>query len=155
LDLQTSVVIKRRPEEVWSYLGAISNVPKWDRGVARVQQTSAEPPGIGFQFDTLAHPSGKDHDGSKGKMSYRISDADPIRGCTVQLTNSDGNARFFKTAEWRFRVEPEGLGSKVFCVAHFKLRFPYILLSPVLYGMKKAIRSDLEKLKEVIETGDL
>ena len=155
MQLETWVVIDRRPEEVWSYLGEISNVPKWDRGVGQVQRTSTAPPGVGFQFDTLGHPAGKSDDGSKGKMSYRIADADPVRGCTVQLTSSEGNARFFKMAEWHFRVEPEGAASKVFCSARFKLRFPYILLAPVFYGMKRAIRSDLEKLKEVLEAYDV
>jgi hypothetical protein len=30
-------------------------------------------------------------------MSYRIVRADPIEGCTVELTNADGNARYFKS----------------------------------------------------------
>jgi hypothetical protein len=84
-------------------------------------------------------------------MSYRIADADPIRGCTIQLTSSSGNARFFRTAEWRFRVEPAIEGSSVICAADFKLRFPYIFLAPIFRGMKKAIHSDLENLKQALE----
>jgi hypothetical protein len=151
MHLETAIVIHRTPEEVWSYLGDISNVSQWDRGVAAVRETSPLPPGVGFEFDTLAHPKGKDHAGEWGKMSYRIADADPIRGCTIQLTSSSGNARFFRTAEWRFRVEPAIEGSSVICAADFKLRFPYIFLAPIFRGMKKAIHSDLENLKQALE----
>ena len=151
MNLETSVYVQRTPEAVWAYLGDISNVAKWDRGVARVQQTSMTSPGVGLEFDTLGHSGPLDNEGNRGKMSYRISEADPAHGCTVQLTSSDGNARFFKTAEWRFRVEPADGGSTVYCVAHFKLKFPYIVLAPVFYAMKKAIHSDLIKLKQVLE----
>jgi hypothetical protein len=71
----------------------------------------------------------------------------------VQLTSRDGNARFFKEAEWRFNVEPVAEGARVICAAHFKLRFPYIVLAPVFYGMGGAIRADLENLKRVLEHG--
>ena len=153
MDLESSVYVQRNPEAVWAYLGDIANVSKWDRGVARVQPTSSVSPGVGFEFDTLAYSGPKDSDGNKGKMSYRIAEADPVRGCTVQLTSSGGNARFFKTAEWRFRVEPAVGGAQVFCVAHFKLRFPYVFLAPVFYGMNRAIRSDLDRLKLALENG--
>jgi hypothetical protein len=149
--LEATVLIHRTPERVWAYLGDVSNVPKWDRGVAKVRQISSTQPGIGFEFDTLAHPSRGNAGQDPGKMSYRITDADPARGCTVQLTSSEGNARFFKTAEWRFQVMPAAEGSLVVCAAQFTLRLPYILLTPIFYGMKKAIRSDLENLKRAIE----
>jgi uncharacterized protein YndB with AHSA1/START domain len=151
MELEANVIIRRTPEEVWAYLSNVSNVSEWDRGVAATRPTSFNAPGVGFEFDTLAHP-GKDGPGQeRGKMSYRISDADPARGCTVQLTSRDGNARFFKEAEWRFNVEPVAEGSRVICAAHFKLRLAYSVLAPMFYGMKRAIRSDLENLKRILE----
>jgi hypothetical protein len=84
-------------------------------------------------------------------MSYRITEADPAVGCTVQLTSSSGNARFFKTAEWRWRVVPAPEGACVICAAHFQLRFPYVILAPVFWAMRKGIRSDPEHLKSVLE----
>ena len=84
-------------------------------------------------------------------MSYRVTEADPVRGSTVQLTSTSGNARFFQSAEWRFRVEHAPEGACVICVANFKLRFPYLILAPIFYAMNKAIRSDLEHLKRTLE----
>jgi uncharacterized protein YndB with AHSA1/START domain len=151
MKIEGAITIGRPPEEVWAYLGDVSNVSKWDRGVAATRPTSSGAPGVGFEFDTLAHPGAGGHDQERGKMSYRISEADPASGCTVQLTSRDGNARFFKEAEWRFNVEPVPEGSRVVCAAHFKLRFPYLVLAPVFYGMSRAIRSDLENLKRILE----
>ncbi|HEV2134184.1 MAG TPA: hypothetical protein VGR47_07965 [Terracidiphilus sp.] len=85
-------------------------------------------------------------------MSYRITDIDPVRGCTIQLTSNTGNARFFRTAKWRFRVEPEAMGSRVFCTADFRLRFPYHILAPIFFFMKSAIRRDLESLRHRLES---
>jgi len=137
---------------VWAYLGDVSNVAQWDRGVAATEATSPAAPGVGFEFDTLALRNGKPAENGWGKMSYRITQIDPVNGCTVQLTSNTGNARYFKSAAWRFRVEAESGGSRVFCTAEFTLRWQYVLLAPVLYGMKNAIRTDLEQLKRVLES---
>ena len=37
MNLEATVLIHRTPERVWAYLGDASNVPKWDRGVAKVR----------------------------------------------------------------------------------------------------------------------
>lgn len=150
--LETSVVIRRSPDDVWAYLGDVNNVARWDRGVASTKTSSAMPPGVGFEFDTIARSPRTASQADYGKMSYRITDIDPIRGCTIQLTSKIGNARFFETAKWRFRVEAETVGSRVFCTADFRLRFPYQILAPVFFFMKSAIRRDLESLREQLES---
>lgn len=150
--LESSVVIRRSPEEVGAYLSDVKNVAQWDRGVASTQVTAGAQPGVGFEFDTLARSPRTEKQKEWGKMSYRITEADPVRGCTVQLTSNTGNARFFRTAEWRFRVEPDEAGSRVICAAAFQLRFPYQVLAPVFFFMKRAIRRDLEALRERLET---
>lgn len=149
--LEANVIIHRPPDQVWNYLGNVSNISAWDRGVAATQSTAKAPAGVGFEFDTLAHPRGNSPSGDWGKMSYRITGADPVHGCTVQLTSSTGNARYFKSAEWRFRVQAVPDGSQVFCAAHFTLRARYMILAPVFLMMKRAIRDDLENLKRVME----
>lgn len=151
--LETSIVIHRSPDEVWAYLGDVNNVARWDRGVASTEITSATPPAIGFEFDTLARSPRTAKEKDWGKMSYRVTDIDPVRGCTIQLTSKTGNARFFRNAEWRFRVEPDRLGSRVFCAADFRLRFPWQILAPVFFFMKSAIRRDLENLRQQLESG--
>lgn len=151
--LETSVVIHRPPDEVWAYLGDVKNIAQWDRGVAGTEITGTMAPGVGFEFDTFARSPRTAREKDWGKMSYRITDIDPVRGCTIQLTSNSGNARFFRAAKWRFRVESDAIGSRVFCTADFHLRFPYQILAPVFFFMKSAIRRDLEKLREQLECG--
>ena len=149
--LQADVYIARPAEEVWAYLGDVSNVAKWDRGVAATQVTSTAPPGVGFQFDTLALRNGGLAAGDWGKMSYRIASVDPVNGCTIELTSRTGNARYFRSAWWNFRVETERDGARVYCTAEFRLKLRYCFFGPVFLGMKSAIRRDLESLKLRIE----
>lgn len=155
MKLESSVYIRRPVDDVWAYLGDVSNVAAWDRGVQRTESDFNSRPGVGFQFDTFAHPRGNSPDGSWGKMSYRITNIDPVSGCTIQLTSTKGNARFFKSAEWRFRVQAESDGSRVFCAAVFSLKWRYLFLAPIFFSMNRAIRADLEQLKAKLEADSL
>ena len=78
MQLASSIVIERSPEQVWAFLGDPANVAKWDRGVAHVETNSSAPPGVGFELDTIAPSDFKLPD--KGRMSYRIREANPEAG---------------------------------------------------------------------------
>lgn len=145
MHLETRILVNRPPADVWAYLGDVSNVPKWDRGVESVRQISNHT-GAGLEFETFARSGPQ-----RGRMAYRILEADPARGCTIALTNSDGNARYFKRAQWRFQVHPDAQGSCVTCVVDFKLRLRYFFLAPILMTMRRAIHRDLESLKAALE----
>jgi hypothetical protein len=121
--LESKILIHRSPEQVGKYLGDISNISQWDRGVARSQQTSQsspESPRVEFEFETLGHGETEEKQ-NRGRMSYRISEIAPDH-CTVQLTSTRGNARFFKTAQWDFHVSPAPNGTWLTCAADFTLR---------------------------------
>ncbi len=151
---EASIVIGRPAQQVWDFLGDISNVSRWDRGVARAEAVHGSQPGVGFEFDTFAHPKGADSKGEWGKMSYRITEIDPVRGCSVELTSMTGNARYFRSGVWRFRAEEVPGGSRVFSEVSFKLRPMYLFLAPMfLLFWRRAIRTDLESLKRVLEKG--
>jgi uncharacterized protein YndB with AHSA1/START domain len=148
MHLEQSVVIKRKPEEVWNFLGSVETIARWDRGVERTSTTrrASESP-VGLEFDTFAEGLGSD----KGKMSYRIVDVGTDH-CTVQLTNSIGNARYFKRASWTFETRPDPNGTLLICTADFVTRLRYSFLAPLLYIKRSAISIDLECLKRVIES---
>lgn len=151
--LHSTIAVSRPPEEVWAYLGNHTNVPAWDRGVASTRANPNTPPGVGFEFDTFRDSTGSGSEAARGRMSYRVTETDPLNGCVIQLISSDGNARYFKQAEWRFNVSPAPEGASIACAAVFKLRFRYIFLAPVLFLMRNAIHRDLVSLKQALEHG--
>src|SRR5262245_11664096 len=150
MHLESRIRIERPPELVWSFLSEVSNIPKWDRGVAAVH-SAAGVTGVGSEFDTVADvdaPSAQ----SNGRMSYRIADVDPDRHqCRVELTSRDGNARYFKHASWTFRAVGADGGTLLICSVDFVLRARWLVLAPVLYVMRRAITNDLRRLKAVLE----
>jgi hypothetical protein len=154
VQLHSSILIHRTPEQVWSFLGDPANVPKWDRGVAGVEENQSQPIGVGYEFKTVAHDRLNLSD--QGRMTYRIKESNPAAGrCIVELASTTGNARFFKTAEWRFDVRAASEGSALKCTAAFTLRWNYLFLGPMLYLGRKQIMIDLECLKQAIESDQL
>lgn len=147
--LQSSIVIEKKPEEVWALLGPIENIAKWDRGVARAAAVKQSADGgIGTEFSTYGDGRGP----HAGQMDYRIVEAQEDR-CKIQLTSSGGNARFFKTAYWLFQTEPDPRGTLLHCITEFKLNLRWAFLAPILYWKRSALDVDLGYLKRFIEDG--
>src|SRR5215471_19112079 len=152
MHLESSIRIERPPERVWSFMSEVSNIPKWDRGVAAVAHSASGVTGVGSEFDTVADVDAPSDARSNGRMSYRIVDIDPDRHqCRVELTSRDGNARYFKRASWTFRAVGADGGTLLTCSADFVLRVQWLVLAPALYLMRRAITNDLRQLKAVLE----
>ncbi len=144
MHFEESINVAKSPEEIWEFFEDVNNLPRWDRGVARVEVTSGRevhPDGVGFAFDTIGH-------GERGRMSYVITELSRYHSSTT-VTHSG----YFKEARWRFVLEPIETGTKVVCEVIFTLRLRYLLLAPVLLAAsgRGAIRKDLENLKHVVE----
>ena len=148
---ESTIVIRRNPDEVRRFLAEPLNLPKWDRGVAAVEMSSpGNPPGVGSEFTTVGH-SGSGQ--NSGRMTYRIAAADPDGShARAQLTSRTGNARFFTAAEWFQTVEDAPEGSRVTFSTEFRLRFRYLFLVPILSMIgNRALRMDVVHLRDVLE----
>jgi len=153
MHLESSIVIQKAPDEVWSFLEDVSNVPQWDRGVASVRVTSTCPSGVGSEFDTFPYPRRRGGGQEWGRMSYRVTEWDTAaRSCVINLISTTGNARFFRSAAWLTRVEPAPEGSRVVSCVDFTLRRRYAFLAPVLYAKRRAILIDIECLRRALES---
>ena len=151
MQLRVRIQVRRTPPDVWKYLSDHRKVPAWDRGVGSVRENPETLPGVGFEFSTLGTDDRDGSDLERARMSYRITEADPVRGCRVQLISSEGNARYFRNAEWIFNVLPDREGALITCTARFSLRLGYLFLAPVLFCARNAIFRDLTRLKTVLE----
>lgn len=147
------IVVNKSKEEVWGFLAEPQNIPKWDRGVKAIEpgkmpRSSEE----GFEFTTVGYDAAALN---QGRMSYRIGQTGLEAGCRVDLISHDGNARYFKSAYWLFRVQQSESGpksSRIECSVHFDLRLRYVWLAPVLFFMKGALNRDLIGLKRTLES---
>lgn len=144
MHFEESVLVRRSPEQVGRFFADYSNLPRWDRGVARVEITSAGPSGlgsVGTTFDTVGYQE-------RGRMSYRITEINPDHSYTV-VTHSS----FFKEAQWRIQLLDTPEGTQIFCSTDFSLKWQYLILAPILLLSAKrgAIRTDLEYLKSAVE----
>lgn len=154
MQLSRSIVIDKAKEEVWKFLAEPQNISKWDRGVRAVEagQTGVLPT-QSFEFTTVVYDAASQH----GRMTYRIGQTDPNAGCRVDLISCDGNARYFKSAYWLFRVAelPDDRAtrrSRVECLVHFDMRLRYVWLALILFLMRSALQRDLIGLKRVLES---
>jgi hypothetical protein len=150
--LESTLVIRRKAEEVWNFLTDPLNLPRWDKGVAAVELNETTPPGVGFEFTTVGYPgSGPD----RGRMTYRVTQVDlEAWDCRAGLISRTGNARFVSAAEWRQRVQDAPEGSRVTITTEFQVRLRYLWLAAVLRIIgRSALRKDLVRLKEVLENG--
>src|SRR5262249_18450028 len=130
----------------------VSNIPRWDRGVAGVRHGPSGVTGVGSEFETVADVGQPPDARRDGRMSYRIAEADPGRQqCRGERTGRDGNARAFKRTSWTCRAEGAQGGTRLTCSADFVLRLRWAVLAPVLYLMRRAITNDLRRLKAVLE----
>jgi uncharacterized protein YndB with AHSA1/START domain len=143
--LESTIVIHRQPADVWAYLSDPANIARWDRGVGRTEPRSTGAMGVGGEFDTLGR--GTPDQAERARMSYQIAAASDD-SCTIDLTSRGGNARFFRSARWIFRVVPDRDGSRLTCTVDFVLRRRYLIFAPLLFAMRSALGRDLRALRD-------
>lgn len=154
MQFTSDIVVNKAKDEVWNFLADPQNVTQWDRGVKAVETNKMTgPPGEGFEFTTVGYDGAAPN---HGRMRYRIGQTRPEACCRVDLVSHDGNARYFESASWSFRIidQPEtasNKSSRIECVVRFNLRLRYVWLAPILFLMKGAINRDLMALKRVLE----
>lgn len=151
MHFQAAIVVARTNEQVWSFFNEPSNLVKWDRSVAQVMLTSAEPFGVGSTFDTIA-PVTKARARQEGfRTSYCITKYVPNSQMHMRNTSS----RLFSFAEWIMTTEAVSDGVRILSQFEGTLRLRYSFLLPVfLLLYQAAFRRDLTYLKQAIEQNE-
>ena len=141
MQFESEIVAAKTLQEVVRFFAEPTNLARWDKSVAQVIPTSAEPGIVGFTFDTIA-PSGM-------RMSYRIIAHEPDRSTHIELTSSP----IFRRAVWHMQLDPVPLGTRITCRIDFRLRPHFLfLIVPLLLTQRRALRADLRSLKAVLES---
>lgn len=137
--INETLSISRNPEPIWNYLMDVSNDVYWRNGITKAEWTSQPPYGIGSTGEHIH----KD----MGAMNWEITGFED--GRSYEFIHTAGG---LKGSIAYFQVEPENNGSRV--KVQMRVSGPLIMrIMMVFMGkmMRKGVRGDLNKLKELME----
>ena len=137
---QASIVIARPPEDVWRFLSEISTDTRWRTGVTSAHMISDPPYGVGSTGLHVVR--------GIGDWPWTVTEWDEPRIMAWDVTGS-----MFRGSHGSYGINAEGAGSRVTVDTRLK---PSVLMRVLMLIMKRTMRrqtaSDLEKLKELLET---
>lgn len=139
IEFSNQVTIQRPLEEVFAFVADFENVPKWNYYVVSVEQTSGVEPEVGATYHQVRRQDQQD---------FAIRTYLPNRQVKVQ-TLPGSQPEFEMTFE--FQAE----GDKTRLIDSWKLTTgrPALLEKLAAGQVKRAVKENLGKLKQLLESG--
>lgn len=140
--INESIFISRKPELVWDYWLDVTNDVHWRNGIIKAVWTSYPPYGIGS--------TGEHTDKNMGILYWEVTKFED--GKSFEFSHTAGG---LKGSVGFFQVEPENDGSLI--KVRMKIIGPFIMRLMLLFMgsmIRKNVRGDIEKLKELLEEQD-
>ena len=137
--INESISISRNPESIWSYWIDVANDVQWRNGITKAEWTSRPPFGIGS--------TGEHTHKDTGALKWEISRFED--GRSFEFIHTAGS---LKGSIAFFQVEPENNASRV--NVQMRMSGPIIMRIMIFFmgsTMRKGVRGDLQKLKELLE----
>lgn len=137
--INESISISRKPEIIWDYWIDVSNDVYWRDGMTSAGWTSQPPYGIGS--------TGRHIHKDIGAMTWEVTGFED--GSSFEFVHTTGG---LKGSIAFFKVEPENNGSRV--IVQMRVSGPFIMRIMTIFMagiMRKGVRGDLKKLKELLE----
>ncbi|MCW8802398.1 MAG: SRPBCC family protein [Candidatus Bathyarchaeota archaeon] len=140
--INEAISIARKPESIWQYWMNVSNDVHWRNGITKAVWTSEPPYGIGS--------TGEHTHKDMGVMNWEVTSFND--GSSFEFIHTVGG---LKGSIAIFSVESENNGSRV--NVQMRISGPLIMRIMMLLMagiMRKGVREDLYKLKELMEKQD-
>ncbi len=137
--INETISISQKPESIWNFWIDVTNDIQWRDGMTRAEWTSPPPYGTGS--------TGKHIHKDVGAMEWKITRFED--GNSFEFIHTAGA---LKGSIAFFEVEPESNGSRV--SVQMRMSGPLFMRFMMLFmggKMRKGVRSDLQKLKELME----
>ena len=140
LEFNNKVEIRRPIAEVFQFLSNFENMPKWNYFVVNVKKISDGPVGINTAFRQTRKTDNQE---------YRIIEYEPKHRVAVQTLPP------YAKLTMRFTLEPSdnGKGTIVIDEWKFDTGIPALFARIGITNIKAAVAQNLEKLKQLLETG--
>lgn len=139
IEFENTIEIERPIAMVFEFLADLENLPKWNYFVTEVRRTDAGPPRVGATYHQVRKVDSQD---------LQIVEFEEHRFLTVVTIPPS------RPELWR-RMTFEDLGDKTKVSDRWKLDtgYPAILQALGQGKVKSAVKENLTKLKELLETG--
>lgn len=137
--ISESLLISNKPEFVWQYWMDVTNDVHWRNGIIKAVWTSHPPHGIGS--------TGEHTDKNMGVLYWEVTRFED--GKSFEFTHTSGG---LKGSVGFFHVEPDKEGSLV--KVKMRISGPFVMRIMLLFMgsmIRKNVRGDLEKLRELLE----
>ena len=140
--INETISISQKPELIWSYWMDVSNDVYWRNGITKAKWTSQSPYGIGS--------TGEHTHKDTGVMTWEVARIED--GSSFEFIHTAGA---LKGSIAFFQVGPENNGSRV--KVQMRMSGPIIMRIMMFFMgnmMRKGVRDDMQKLKELMEKPD-
>jgi hypothetical protein len=137
--INESISIARKPESIWEYWMDVSNDVNWRDGITKASWTSPPPYGLAS--------TGEHTHKDIGVMTWEVTMLHD--GSSFEFIHTAGG---LKGSIALFTVEPENNGSRV--NVQMRISGPIVMRIMMLFMagiMRKGVKRDLAKLKEIME----
>lgn len=141
ITFENAIVIDRPVDEVFAFVADFENVPKWNYYVRNVTKTTPDQTGLGATYHQVRKSDVQD---------YRVIEYEPNEKVVVKTLPPSQPA-----FEMRFTFEPTGNGTRILDEWELDTGRPEILERLAAGRVKGAVKENLEKLKELLETGSV
>jgi uncharacterized membrane protein len=139
IEFSNQVFIERPLDKVFAFVSDFENVPKWNYYVISVNKTTTGPVGEGTTYHQVRKTDEQD---------FRIITHRPNRHVTVQTIPPSQPA-----FEMRFTFEAEDGGTRITDEWKLDTGRPALLERLAAGKIKSAVKENLIKLKQLMETG--
>jgi hypothetical protein len=140
ITFENSIVINKPVEEVFRFVADFENIPKWNYYVREVTKLSAGPVGKGARFNQIRKTD---------EQIYMVTEYVPYRKTSVK-TEPDSWPKF--EIEYQFETLPDA--TRLTNSWQLEFRHGYKLIANLATRrIKWAVAENLNKLKELLETG--
>lgn len=141
IEFENEIVIERPLAEVFGFVADFENVPKWNYYVQRVRKTSAGPMGVGTTYHQVR---------KSDEQAFRVTTYE--EGKRVVVETLPGSEPAF-TMDFRFEAANDGGETRLLDAWELDTGRPRLLERLAAGQIRRAVRDNLEKLKQLLENG--
>lgn len=143
MDFTNTVVIRRSPGDVFRFLAALENIPRWNEAIIETQKTSQGPVGVGTTYRQVRSLP------SRSEEALEITEFDP----DGRLAIRGGLGPLHGTVS--YTLEPVDEGTRLTNAADLEGRGVMRFAAPLAAGkIREAVATNLGVLKDLLESPD-